>query len=213
MPSNWEHVVMPAGQAADVYEAYLGAGTQYYFTAYREAGESDLEVSVFPAVSGGVWGRGSAAAVSWPIGPGVVQAVYTPPVSGWYPVVVCQSTGDYVVYGVTYTLVWDTQPPVDVPDTPAESFALAFRGATPNPMRDATALAFTLSRPGPVRLEIFDLRGRRLRQLVVGELEAGPHAVPWDGCTELGTRAPAGLCWARLSAEGQTIVRRIAVVR
>jgi hypothetical protein len=213
MPSRWEHVVMPTGQAADVYEAYLVRGTQYYFTAYKETGDSDLEVDVFPATAGGIWGRGGAAAVSAPTDPGVVQAVYTPPASGWCPVVVCQSTGDYVVFGVTYTLVWDTRPPVDVPDAPAESFALAFRGAAPNPMRDATQLEFTLSRPGPVRLEIFDLRGRCLRQLTATDLDAGRHAVSWDGRTDAGASVPAGVCWARLTAEGQEIVRRIAVVR
>lgn len=213
MPSRWEHVVMPSGQAADVYEAFLVGGTQYYFTAYKEAGDSDLEVDVFPATAGGVWGRSQAAAVAAPTGPGVVQAVYTPPVSGWCPVVVCQSTGDYVVLGVTYTLVWDTRPPVDVPDAPVERFELAFGGATPNPMRGATALEFTLSRCGAVRLEIFDLRGRCLRQLVDANLDAGRHAVSWDGRTHTGTSAPAGVCWARLSAEGQEIVRRITVVR
>jgi hypothetical protein len=213
MPSRWEHVVMPTGQAADVYEAYLAGGTQYYFTAIREAGESDLEVSVFPATGGGIWGRGGAAAVSAPTGPAVVQAVYTPSVSGWYPVVVCQSTGDYVVYGVNYTLIWDTQPSTDVPDTPPETFELAFRGASPNPMRDATQIEFTLSRPGPVRLEIFDLRGRRLRQLTDASLEAGRHVVGWNGCTDAGASVPTGMCWAKLTAEGQEIVRRIAVVR
>jgi len=50
-----------------------------------------------------------------------------------------------------------------------------------------------------VRLELFDVRGRRLRTLVSGGLAAGTHTAAWDGRTERGERAAAGVYFLRLT--------------
>jgi len=74
--------------------------------------------------------------------------------------------------------------------------------AFPNPFRSATVLRFELSRAGSARLDIVDVAGRRVRSLVEGERAAGDHVVAWDGRTEEGLRAPAGVYWGRLEALG-----------
>ena len=47
----------------------------------------------------------------------------------------------------------------------------------PNPFNPLTTLRFTLSRPSHIRLELFDLLGRRLDLLTDGFLPAGPHQI------------------------------------
>jgi hypothetical protein len=59
-----------------------------------------------------------------------------------------------------------------------------------------------LGRPGRVRLEVFDQRGRRLAVLVDGPLEAGRQSVNWP----VGN-APGGLRILRLQAEGRVLSR------
>ena len=83
--------------------------------------------------------------------------------------------------------------------------------ASPNPFRLSTSVRFELSRSGPVRLEIFDVRGARMAALLDGEvLPAGGHARAWDGRAESGRLVPAGIYLVRLTTEGGTWVGRLA---
>lgn len=85
--------------------------------------------------------------------------------------------------------------------------------AGPNPARGASALQFTLPAAGNVRLDVFDLSGRRMATLEDGPLGPGVHVDTWDLRDASGTRVAPGLYLARLSASGVNEVRRVIVVR
>ncbi len=68
----------------------------------------------------------------------------------------------------------------------------------PNPFNPSTLIRFELAVAGPARLSVYDLRGRRLRVLSDGPMEAGDHAVEWDGRDETGRALPSGVYFARL---------------
>jgi hypothetical protein len=67
-------------------------------------------------------------------------------------------------------------------DAPAPEAMLhqLFQNA-PNPFNPATVIEFVVAEAGPVRLEVYDLRGTRVRTLVAADLPAGPHRTSWDG--------------------------------
>src|SRR5262249_28438260 len=58
-------------------------------------------------------------------------------------------------------------------------------------------LRFALRQPGEVRLEVFDVAGRRVATLLEGTRGAGEHEVAWDGETRAGM-ARRGVYFARL---------------
>ena len=72
--------------------------------------------------------------------------------------------------------------------------------AWPNPAPGRTSLQFTLPAAGDVRLEIFDVAGRRVRSVFEGRATAGSTIVRWDGRTEAGRAAARGAYVARLIA-------------
>ena len=55
--------------------------------------------------------------------------------------------------------------------------AVSLLGNRPNPFRDLTSVYFTLSRPAKVRLEVFDLQGRRVASRDYGQQAAGTSHV------------------------------------
>ncbi len=65
-------------------------------------------------------------------------------------------------------------------------------GTWPNPTAGPAALRFAVGRAGQVRAEIFDLQGRRVRELA-GRFEAGQQALQWDGRDAQGREVPAGV--------------------
>lgn len=96
---------------------------------------------------------------------------------------------------------------------PLASTRLAFELPRPNPSSTFTVLRFALPRAERTRLLLLDVSGRRVRGLIDGPLNAGPHDVTWDGRDDSGGRVPAGLYWARLEAGVETAVRRLMRLR
>lgn len=83
----------------------------------------------------------------------------------------------------------------------------------PNPSGGDVDVRFALPRSCPARLEIFDVTGRLVRTLADGVREAGQHAIRWNGVDENGRRVPSGVYFARLSAGGRTMDRRLVLLR
>lgn len=101
---------------------------------------------------------------------------------------------------------------VDAPESPAVH-ALALASPTPNPTTGPVRLAFTLPTRDAVRLSVYDLGGRRVRELAGGVFGPGPHAVTWDGRDGDGRAAPAGLYFARLETRSGSVSRRLVIAR
>jgi len=83
---------------------------------------------------------------------------------------------------------------------------------TPNPFNPRTTIAFDLPRAGRAQLQIFDVRGRRLRGLVDSVLPAGAHQVLWDGMLESGRPAASGTYIYRLDLDGRPAGARTATL-
>ena len=80
----------------------------------------------------------------------------------------------------------------------------------PNPSADGATLLFGLAREGRASLAIYDVGGRRVRQLTAGVQSAGVHALSWDGHDESGHVLRVGLYFIRLDAAGGMCVRKLA---
>jgi hypothetical protein len=91
--------------------------------------------------------------------------------------------------------------------------ALRLSRPWPNPSRSTSWVRFSLASAGDVRLEVFDVAGRRVRRLVDGRREAGVHDVAWDGRTDEGGAAGAGLYFYRFESGGARDQQRIVLVR
>jgi len=83
----------------------------------------------------------------------------------------------------------------------------------PNPMRTSTTIAFALTRGGPVSLDVVDVQGRRVRELVQGVRAAGEHRIDWDGRDDDGHAMRAGIYFLRLHAEDRSLNRKVVVMR
>lgn len=50
---------------------------------------------------------------------------------------------------------------------------------TPNPLRNEAAFTFSISKPGKVKLEVFNLTGKKVESLELGQCSAGEHQYFW----------------------------------
>ncbi len=86
-------------------------------------------------------------------------------------------------------------------------------GNSPNPFNPRTTIAFELVRSGPVRLDVYDVKGRRVRRLAARTYQAGRHEIVWDGRDERGGETASGLYFFRLLADHEVQTRKMMLVR
>ncbi len=84
---------------------------------------------------------------------------------------------------------------------------------TPNPFSAGTTIRYAVPERAEVRIEIFDLQGRRVVVLVNGSIDAGYHDVSWNGVDASGRPAISGVYFARMKTDGYESVRRIMLAR
>jgi hypothetical protein len=93
-------------------------------------------------------------------------------------------------------VTYDPNTPVAVGDRPTGAFRLT---AQPNPTSGRVEVTFSLPNAEPhARLAVYDLIGRRVRNLSQRPLAAGEHRINWDGRNDNGARVRAGVFFVRL---------------
>ncbi len=87
-------------------------------------------------------------------------------------------------------------------------------GGTPNPFNPVTTLRYGLAAPGPVRLLVYDARGRQVRTLVQKPYSpAGTYSATWDGVDDGGRSMPSGIYLVRLQTLEQMFTRRVTLLK
>jgi hypothetical protein len=101
---------------------------------------------------------------------------------------------------------------VDDEARPTAAAAIRLWPNVPNPFNPATTITYELPAPGPVRLCVYDLRGRLVRTLVDGQRETGLHRIRWDGTDDRGRPQAAGVYLCLLAAGEVRETRRLTLV-
>jgi hypothetical protein len=90
---------------------------------------------------------------------------------------------------------------------------IALAQNVPNPFNPQTTINFRLATESPVRLEIFDLTGRRVRTLVNEVRQAGEHSVVWDGRDDVGSQVASGSYFYRITGDQRTVSRKMTMLK
>jgi hypothetical protein len=100
---------------------------------------------------------------------------------------------------------------------PAAAAVPVLYPAYPNPFNPQTTIRFLV--PGeagasrPVRLRIFDVSGRLVRELANGPFGTGEQTLTWDGRVGTGGRAPSGAYFLRLEVSGKALTSKVTLIQ
>ena len=126
--------------------------------------------------------------------------------SGFYDCVVTQAD---IVEPSSLAHLTVTGGTTDTGPTPVV-MGLELSAPWPNPFAASTSIRFALPREAEVRLDVLDVGGRQVRELLAGERrEPGNQSVEWDGRTQRGERAASGIYFVRLRAGREQLTRRV----
>jgi len=85
--------------------------------------------------------------------------------------------------------------------------------SSPNPFMDKAELRFYQHKAGKLALEIYNLKGQKIRSLLSSEFSSGYHSINWDGRDEKGTQVASGIYYARLSTFRDHKVQKLVRIR
>jgi len=123
----------------------------------------------------------------------IVNVFFTEPWSGW-------------TQFIPVHILFDHRYGVSEQETAVNRFELS--PAYPNPFNAVTTVRYTIAEAGAVRLAIFDLNGRMVRELVNERQSAGNHEAVFDA-----RALPSGVYTARLTAGDHTAIRKMALIK
>ncbi len=83
----------------------------------------------------------------------------------------------------------------------------------PNPFNPETRISYTLNKPEQVRIRIFNVNGQLIRTLVNEYQNPGTYSSVWDGTLDNGETASSGTYFYRIDAGGETLVRKMTLMK
>lgn len=81
--------------------------------------------------------------------------------------------------------------------------------AAPNPFDQSTKIQLTLATNGETRVTVYDVAGRRVRDVYRGWLPSGRHTIPWDGRNDGGQPVAAGVYFVGVKTQAATVGSKV----
>ena len=134
----------------------------------------------------------------------------SPPPGAWYYLVCAVDAAGHVGGYSARFEVSGGSTPVEDAGLPR---ALAITGVAPNPFNPRVTVRFSLPSPATARVQVFDLRGRLVRDLVNGHLAAGSHQAVWDGSDRQGRQVATGVYFVCVDDGHATVSAKIVMAK
>ena len=83
----------------------------------------------------------------------------------------------------------------------------------PNPFNPQTFIKIELPHEAFISLDVFDIRGRKIRSLVSSIQPGGEYIVPWDGLNDFGQPLTSGIYYYRMQSEDFVDIKRMILLR
>lgn len=88
------------------------------------------------------------------------------------------------------------------------SNTLSIKNAYPNPFNNSTVLYYELLKSGIVQIDVFDIRGRKIRNLFIGKKNQGTHQLKWNA-----NNNSSGLYFIQITSSGHTVNTKVYLTK
>jgi len=103
--------------------------------------------------------------------------------------------------------IW--MPASAITDEPVPGVQALKLSAYPNPFQLSSSITYELPKAANTKLDIYNLRGQRIRSLAQEQQSSGTHTLHWDGCDDTGHQVSSGIYLLRLTSEGRTALHKV----
>lgn len=83
----------------------------------------------------------------------------------------------------------------------------------PNPFNPVTNIDYEIKNSGSVSLSVYNLIGQKVRTLINGFQEAGPHSSVWDGKNDIRLELTAGVYLSRIEMDNTIQIKKMLFLK
>ncbi|MCL2064778.1 MAG: chitobiase/beta-hexosaminidase C-terminal domain-containing protein [Candidatus Cloacimonetes bacterium] len=98
-------------------------------------------------------------------------------------------------------------------DNNSEIYVTALGGNYPNPFNPETTIYFSLEKSTDVIINIFNIRGQRIRSLLNDFKERGIHNIIWNGTDDFGKSVGNGVYFFQMSTDDYSEIKRMLLLK
>ena len=218
--SSYGVYTLASGEILDLHELFLDAG-EWIISLQNVGAAIDYGLALHGGPPNGesssFFGptdtpEGGSSVVAEPGEDLTLQVGIAPGTEGYYCIAVRKRLTDDTSTEGEYKLSL-TRSGTDTPSTPLADNGTRMRGVHPNPFNPRTTVVFELPQAERVLLEVYDLRGRRVRELLNEVRPAGRHEVIFDGVDAEGRNLASGTYFVRMTTPAGTEVRKASLIK
>jgi len=114
--------------------------------------------------------------------------------------------GNYARSGNSYQATPNPEDAVPAPET-------ALVANFPNPFNPSTTIRFSLKDPAPVTLEIYNLKGEKVRTLVNETKKSGHYQIEWNGTDDRQHKVSSGIYLYKMTAGRFSASRKMMLMK
>lgn len=86
-------------------------------------------------------------------------------------------------------------------------------GNYPNPFNPTTTIKYNIAQKEHIKLQIFNVKGQMINELINDEIEAGFHKVVWNGDDHLGNQVASGVYFYKLETSSHSEMRKMLLMK
>lgn len=83
----------------------------------------------------------------------------------------------------------------------------------PNPFNPSTTILFSLDTPGTVELNIFNIKGQKVKSYGINAYSKGEHRVMWDGKDDDQKNVSSGIYFVRISSDSKQQIHKMMLIK
>lgn len=93
------------------------------------------------------------------------------------------------------------------------SLASSLKGNYPNPFNPTTTIAFSMVEAGHVAIDVFNIKGEKVKTLVNGDFSAKDHTVVWNGTDDQGKQVASGVYFYKMTSHNYNSTRKMILMK
>jgi hypothetical protein len=98
-------------------------------------------------------------------------------------------------------------------DIVAEPQLTTLSGNYPNPFNPQTTISFSLAKSEQVSIEIFNIKGQKVKTVLDQLLTDGQHEVVWDGKNQYGKSVSSGVYFYRMQTTDYQAMKKMIMIK
>jgi hypothetical protein len=83
----------------------------------------------------------------------------------------------------------------------------------PNPFNPVTTVSFSLSSESKVSVDVFNIKGQKVKQILNEKLTSGTHEIQWDGRDASNKASASGVYFVKVATEKDTDIRKMLLLK